>query len=82
MHPFEDGNGRIGRAVVEKILSQDQSKPTLLSLSATIDRNKRAYYEELSLASKNGLDITRWIDYFINVTSRPSWIVKNKWILM
>ncbi len=67
IHPFEDGNGRVGRALVEKILSQDQKTPTLLSLSATLERNKRTYYDELSLASKNGLDITRWVDYFINV---------------
>ncbi|WP_315819352.1 Fic family protein [Paraflavitalea speifideaquila] len=41
IHPFEDGNGRIGRAIVEKALSQGIDRPVLLSLSRTIEANKR-----------------------------------------
>jgi len=67
IHPFDDGNGRIGRALVEKILSQEVNRPLALSLSSIIEKNKRVYYEELSRASKNGLTIDRWIEYFMGV---------------
>ena len=64
IHPFDDGNGRIGRAISEKALAQDLGRPILLSLSTEILKNKKAYYDELSIASKSGLDITRWVNYF------------------
>lgn len=64
IHPFEDGNGRIGRAISEKALSQDLGRPVLLSLSNEIMKNKRNYYDQLSKASKESLDINRWISYF------------------
>ena len=69
IHPFEDGNGRIGRALSEKILSQELGHPVLLSLSRTLQKNKKNYYRELSFASHSNsdLDITSWIKYFVNV---------------
>ncbi len=63
IHPFEDGNGRIGRAIAEKALSQTLGRPVLLSLSRTIDADKKAYYEALEKASKSN-EITKWINYF------------------
>jgi len=63
IHPFEDGNGRIGRAISEKALSQGLGRPTLLSLSETIEENKKAYYEALKAAQKSN-EITNWIIYF------------------
>jgi Fic family protein len=65
IHPFADGNGRVGRALVEKVLSQELQRPVLLSLSTTLEKNRKTYYEELSIASKNGLTVTRWINYFV-----------------
>lgn len=53
IHPFEDGNGRIGRAISEKGLSQGLGYPALLSLSKTIEANKRAYYEGLMNAQSS-----------------------------
>jgi len=47
IHPFEDGNGRIGRAISEKALSQGLGRPAFLSLSPTIEANKKAYYTAL-----------------------------------
>ncbi len=67
IHPFEDGNGRIGRALAEKALSQGTGRPVLLSLSRTIEANKKAYYEALEKAQR-GNEITAWIKYFVNVT--------------
>jgi len=66
IHPFEDGNGRIGRAISEKALSQGAGRPILLSLSKTIDANKNAYYDALKVAQKSN-EITPWINYFVNV---------------
>lgn len=65
IHPFEDGNGRIGRAIAEKALSQTIGRPVLLSLSATIESNKSAYYSALETAQRSN-DITAWMSYFVN----------------
>lgn len=66
IHPFEDGNGRIGRALSEKALSQNLNKPILLSLSKTIEANKDGYYQALKEAQR-GMEITSWINYFVKV---------------
>ena len=64
IHPFEDGNGRIGRAVAEKALSQGIGRPVLLSLSRTIEADKKEYYTTLSKAQQ-GNAISNWINYFV-----------------
>lgn len=64
IHPFEDGNGRIGRAISEKALSQGLGRPILSSLSVSIEANKNAYYDSLN-AAQYSLDASAWIDYFI-----------------
>ncbi len=66
IHPFEDGNGRIGRALAEKALSQGFGYPVLLSLSLAIEADKKTYYSALKAASKTN-EITDWIKYFINL---------------
>ena len=63
IHPFEDGNGRIGRGIVEKSLSQNMGQPTLIALSSSINDKRRGYYEELASQS-TGNDITKWLIYF------------------
>lgn len=63
IHPFEDGNGRIGRALSEKALSQGIGRPTLIALSHTIESSKKDYYEALHRNSQ-GLDIGPWLHYF------------------
>ena len=64
IHPFEDGNGRIGRAVSEKALAQGWGRPVLLSLSQAIEANKKAYYDTLEKAQKSN-EVTEWITYFV-----------------
>ncbi len=66
IHPFEDGNGRIGRAIAEKALSQSIGRPVMLSLSKTIEANKKDYYAALQKASLSN-EITNWINYFVKV---------------
>jgi len=66
IHPFEDGNGRIGRTLSEKALSQGLERPILLSLSKAIESNKNAYYEALKRAQRTN-EITDWILYFLDL---------------
>jgi Fic family protein len=63
IHPFEDGNGRIGRAVAEKALAQSFDLPILVSLATTILAHQKGYYEALERANK-GLDLTEWLEWF------------------
>lgn len=63
IHPFEDGNGRIGRAIAEKALSQSLGQPTLLALSHAIQAEKKAYYDTLERHNKDP-EITGWLVYF------------------
>jgi Fic family protein len=63
IHPFEDGNGRIGRALAEKSLAQDLGQPTLIALAYTIERARKAYYAALERSNKD-IEITDWLVYF------------------
>lgn len=63
IHPFEDGNGRIGRAIAEKALAQCLGQPTLIAIAYTIERGKKAYYSALERANKQN-EITAWLIYF------------------
>lgn len=67
IHPFEDGNGRIGRAVAEKALSQTLGRPVLMSLSRTIEAKKKEYYLALETAQRS-TEITPWMEYFVRTT--------------
>ncbi len=66
IHPFEDGNGRIGRAISEKAISQGLGRPAVLSLSRTIEANKKQYYDALEDAQKSN-EISYWIRYFVEM---------------
>ena len=63
IHPFEDGNGRVGRAIAEMALSQAFGQPTLIALSIVLESHRRRYYEELGLASR-AIEITNWLEFF------------------
>jgi Fic family protein len=66
IHPFEDGNGRIGRAIAEKALAQSLGQPTLTALAATILARRKNYYDALEAANK-GNEITHWLRWFAGV---------------
>lgn len=66
IHPFEDGNGRIARAIVEKSLSQNMGHPSLIALSSCINEKKKDYYDQLEIHNKDN-EITPWLRYFSRV---------------
>ncbi|HMG15162.1 MAG TPA: Fic family protein [Saprospiraceae bacterium] len=76
IHPFEDGNGRIGRAISEKALAQSIGRPVLLSLSSTIEKNKKEYYNALENAQRSN-EITSWINYFIKTLLQAQFEAEN-----
>jgi Fic family protein len=63
IHPFEDGNGRIGRALAEESLAQNLGQPSLIALAYTIERGRKAYYDMLERNTKEN-EITEWLRYF------------------
>ncbi len=67
IHPFEDGNGRIGRAIADLMLARSEnSSRRFYSLSAQIQIERKGYYAILEKTQKGTLDITSWIDWFLN----------------
>jgi len=67
IHPFEDGNGRIGRAIAEKALAQGVGSPTINSLSFVMLQQRKQYYAALAKVNKN-LHIQDWIIWFADMT--------------
>jgi Fic family protein len=71
IHPFEDGNGRIARAVADLALARsDQTKQRFYSMSSQIRIERKAYYDKLEACQKGGLDITEWLDWFLACLGR------------
>ena len=66
IHPFEDGNGRIGRALVEKALAQYLKHPTLIALSQVINDKRKDYYNALESQNKHN-HIDGWLKYFAEI---------------
>lgn len=67
IHPFDDGNGRITRALTDMLLAQsDKSNQRFYSMSAQIRLERKQYYEILEKTQKGNLDITNWIVWFLN----------------
>lgn len=67
IHPFDDGNGRITRALTDMLLAQsDKSNQRFYSMSAQIRMERKQYYELLEKTQKGNLDITNWIIWFLS----------------
>jgi Fic family protein len=66
IHPFEDGNGRIGRAIAEMVLAQGAGGPSLTALSLLIHRRRKEYYAQLEAANKT-LDVDPWLHWFADL---------------
>lgn len=70
IHPFEDGNGRLGRASAEKSLAQNIGQPSLIALAFTIERERKSYYDQLGQHQKV-LDVTPWLIWFAQTELPP-----------
>lgn len=66
IHPFEDGNGRIGRVLVEKVLSQGIGYPILIAVSKVLEKQKKEYYTAIERCNRT-LEIDHWIAFFADV---------------
>ncbi len=66
VHPYEDGNGRIARALGEKALAQAIGHPSLVALSVRIEKSRGEYYRQLEASNKT-LDATAWLDWFAGI---------------
>lgn len=66
IHPMDDGNGRIARALSDMMLSRTENSPIrLYSMSAAINENRRSYYDVLEQTTTGTMDITAWIEWFL-----------------
>jgi len=71
LHPFDDGNGRISRAVGDMALARAEgSAQRFYSLSAQIQRERKQYYEQLEITQRGTLDVTPWLDWFLGCLLR------------
>lgn len=71
IHPFDDGNGRIGRAISDMVLSQaDHSKLRYFSMSLQISREKKEYYRVLEHTQRGDGDITCWLEWYMDCLDR------------
>lgn len=71
VHPFDDGNGRIARAIADLTLARsEKSTQRFYSMSAQIREGQKAYYDILETTQKGNLDITLWLDWFLSCLDR------------
>ena len=71
IHPFEDGNGRIARAVADMALARaDDTKDRFYSMSSQIEAERKQYYVRLETPERGHLDITRWLSWFLECLGR------------
>ncbi|WP_275096826.1 Fic family protein [Sedimenticola hydrogenitrophicus] len=78
VHPFDDGNGRVGRAIADHALSQSLGYPTTACLATAIEGDKKSYYLQLEKASRGSLDVNDWIDYFANKVIKAQEIAREE----
>lgn len=70
IHPFEDGNGRLGRAIVDMAMMQHLRQPVrLIGLSTQLEKNRRAYYDALNREQRGDGDVTQWVQWFASQCS-------------
>lgn len=71
LHPFEDGNGRIARAIADMALARaDQTPQRFYSMSSQIEAERKDYYAQLERQQRSSLDITPWLDWFLGCLKR------------
>lgn len=78
IHPFDDGNGRVGRAMADHALSQYLGYPTTACLATAIEADKKSYYLQLEKASCGSLDINGWLDYFSDTVNEAQEVAREE----
>jgi Fic family protein len=78
IHPFDDGNGRVGRAIADHALSQSLGYPTTACLATAIEGDKKTYYLQLEKASRGGLEVNTWLDYFADRVIKAQEIAREE----
>jgi Fic family protein len=78
IHPFDDGNGRVGRAVADHALSQSLGYPTTACLATAIKADKKSYYLQLEKASRGSLDVNVWLDYIADTIIKAQEIAREE----
>ncbi|MDD2468834.1 MAG: Fic family protein [Desulfobulbus sp.] len=80
IHPFDDGNGRVGRAIIDYIMAAQYPRlMQLVSFSKQFSHDRKGYYAALEEAGKGGMDITAWLRWFLQATisamQEAQWVV-------
>jgi Fic family protein len=71
IHPFEDGNGRIARAIADMALARaDGTKDRFYSMSSQIASERKEYYQELEIAQRGDVNLTRWLGWYLDCLGR------------
>ena len=71
IHPFDDGNGRIARAIADMALARSENSPQrFYSMSAQIRQERNAYYDILERTQKGSMDVTPWMEWFLDCLGR------------
>src|SRR5580698_4306953 len=71
IHPFDDGNGRIARAIADMALARSENSPQrFYSMSAQIRQERSAYYDILELTQNRTMDVTQWMQWFLGCMGR------------
>lgn len=77
IHPFEDGNGRLGRALAEKSLAQTIGQPSLILLAFTIEKERKAYYDQFERHQQT-LDVTQWLVWFAEIALKAQQVTLDR----
>ena len=78
IHPFDDGNGRVGRAIADHALSHSLGYPTTACLATAIESDKKLYYQQLESASRGSLEVNVWLNYFADTIIRAQNIAREE----
>jgi len=78
IHPFDDGNGRVGRAIADHALSQGLGFPTLACLATAIEQRRKDYYRMLDAIGRGNLDLNHWLGFFTDMANRAQDIAKQQ----
>ncbi|WP_029133871.1 Fic family protein [Sedimenticola selenatireducens] len=78
VHPFDDGNGRVGRAIADHALSQSLGYPSTACLATAIEGDKKTYYLQLEKASRGSMDVNAWLDYFADMVIKAQEIAREE----